>query len=152
MTVPIKTKNIIAENTLKLTLDISHTNFRFRPGQYLRLGLPSLADRPITDQFHAFSIASSSRNHQTLRLIFRLSDSIFKQTINTLQPGNEVIIEGPLGIFTLPHHIKQPIVMLAGGIGVAPFLSILHTLRGRPSHTVTLYYFNVSKETAACLY
>ena len=66
-----------------------------------------------------------------------MRDTVFKRALSALPIGDEVRIEGPMGSFTLHNNTARPAVLLAGGIGVAPFLSILcyaaaERLRHRP--------------------
>ena len=68
---------------------------------------------------------------------------------DNLQPGMQIGISVPVNHFPLVRDIA-PIVILAGGIGITPFLSMLHdiarTHRERPVH---LIYCARSRDTAA---
>ncbi len=60
----------------------------------------------------------------------------------TLQarPGDRLTLSGPMGSFYLRHG-ERPLLMLAGGTGLAPLLSMLHTLQTQGSQRpVTLLY------------
>ncbi len=46
------------------------------------------------------------------------------------QPGDSVAITGPLGSFYL-REVVRPLLLLAGGTGLAPFLSMLEVLAQR---------------------
>lgn len=60
-----------------------------------------------------------------------------------LQTGSKVELQAPKGRFTLPLAPKRPIVMVAGGIGITPFLSYLETLAGSGSSArIHLVYAN----------
>ncbi|MFF0739227.1 molybdopterin-dependent oxidoreductase [Streptomyces sp. NPDC004111] len=45
-----------------------------------------------------------------------------------LKPGDRVLLSAPRGVFGLPTDTDTPVVLLAGGIGVTPFLGYLETL------------------------
>src|SRR5256886_9509259 len=63
------------------------------------------------------SLATSpTRPH--LEYAVRLSDSPYKRAFAALQPGDEVVVFGPIGDFVL--HETRPAVLLAGGIGITP--------------------------------
>ncbi|WP_298957326.1 molybdopterin-dependent oxidoreductase [uncultured Methylobacterium sp.] len=58
-----------------------------------------------------------------------------------LVPGAVVALQAPRGRFVLPLRNEFPVVLIAGGIGVTPFLSYLETLAGGPGEPeVTLHY------------
>lgn len=58
-----------------------------------------------------------------------------------LAVGDTVGLEAPDGIFRLPTSGSQPVVLVAAGVGITPFLGHLEHLAGRPdAPAVTLYY------------
>lgn len=60
-----------------------------------------------------------------------------------LQTGSEVELQAPKGRFTLPPEPQRPVVMVAGGIGITPFLCYLETLASNGSQArVHLVYAN----------
>ncbi len=112
----------------------------FKAGQALNL---TLLDPPETDARGAsrtFSIVSAP-HHDTLRFATRLRDTAFKRVLAALAPGAAVKLRGPMGAFTLPEDGARPIVMLAGGIGITPFMSMLHHAEhaGRAAPRTLLY-------------
>jgi benzoate/toluate 1,2-dioxygenase reductase subunit len=48
------------------------------------------------------------------------------------RPGDRLTLSGPMGSFYLRHG-ERPLLMLAGGTGLAPLLSMLHTLQTQGS-------------------
>ena len=55
--------------------------------------------------------------------------------------GETVELQPPGGGFVLPVRNEFPVVLIAGGIGITPFLSYLETLKGDPSEPqVVLHY------------
>lgn len=98
-----------------------------------------------------FSIASSPFA-QDIVVATRMRDSSFKRALSILPIGTEVRIEGPMGSFTLHHNTARPAVLLAGGIGIAPFLSMLsYAAEERLHHPIILFYANRHFEDAAFL-
>jgi ferredoxin-NADP reductase len=87
--------------------------FTFRPTQFtfVQIETPDGVDvRPM-------SLATSpTRPH--LEYGVRLSDSAFKHAFAALQPGDTVIVQGPLGHYVL--DATRPAVLVAGGIGITP--------------------------------
>ena len=59
---------------------------------------------------------STTRPH--LEYGVRLSESAFKRAFAALQPGDTVVVQGPLGHYLL--DTSRPAVLVAGGIGITP--------------------------------
>lgn len=69
-----------------------------------------------------FTIAAAPSEGE-LHISTRVSDSAFKQTLNAMQPGDEIEARNIEGNFTWEKD--EPVVLVAGGIGVTPYRSIL---------------------------
>jgi ferredoxin-NADP reductase len=98
--------------------------FTFQAGQAINL---ALVDPPETDakgNSRTFSIASAP-SEGTLQIATRMRDSAFKRVLGSLAPGAALKLRGPMGNFTLPADRSKPVAMLAGGIGITPFMSML---------------------------
>lgn len=98
---------------------------RFRAGQYAELHLPH-AGTDSRGTRRVFSIASAP-GAETVSFALRLPHpaSSFKRALTTLEPGAVVRSTGVGGDFVLPRDPAEPVVLVAGGIGVTPFLSQL---------------------------
>ena len=116
--VKIVEKKYLAEETLCLSLE-KPERFEYQAGQYVILRLPQLKEKGARASTHAMSLASAPYQDELL-LIMRISQSEFKQTIVALSPGEMLEIDGPFGSLTFDVGVK-PVVLIAGGIGVAPF-------------------------------
>ncbi|MEK7538675.1 MAG: FAD-dependent oxidoreductase [Patescibacteria group bacterium] len=147
---PILAKIIVAENTLEVVFGIPESNFSFTAGQYVSITLPGLEGERIMDKFHDFSIASSPSYKDSIAIVFRVSKSIFKTALISLPVGAMVTIEGPKGVFTLPEPIPASLVLIAGGVGVAPFLSMMRfAVENQTPYHITFVYFNSTLESTA---
>jgi predicted ferric reductase len=96
------------------------TRLRFRPGQFIWMTLtphrPPFHDHPL-------SIASSPTDLPRLRLVIReVGDCTCG--FGHIEPGTRVAVDGPHGSFVLPEG-KRPVIMVAGGVGIAPLLGML---------------------------
>lgn len=89
-------------------------------GQYMHYEL-EVAEGRKDD--HYFTIASAPYE-KDLQITTRVTDSPFKQALTKLQPGDKITANGPTGDFTW-EDIDMPKLLVAGGIGVTPFHSIL---------------------------
>jgi ferredoxin-NADP reductase len=117
----------VAEGTMAFQFE-KPNNFVFRAGQYIDLTISDTQAGPATGLTHTFSIASPPFD-ETLPVTTRMRDTVFKQTLSILPIGSAARIEGPMGSFGL-HNTGKPAVFLAGGIGIAPFLSMLSYAAG----------------------
>jgi anthranilate 1,2-dioxygenase reductase subunit len=69
-----------------------------------------------------------------------------------LQPSEQVIIEKIKGKLILPSSIVRPLVFVAGGIGIVPFISMLRNLEHRGDmRAITLLYFNRTQASSPYL-
>ena len=95
--------------------------FAWRAGQFLELSFPGLQDpRGPT---RPFTIASSPTEKGPLAISTKMTGSPFKERLKALRPGDPVNITAPHGDFVL--EPGRPAVLLAGGIGITPFRSML---------------------------
>jgi ferredoxin-NADP reductase len=122
--------------------------FAFTAGQFLELTLTN-EDAGPEDRVHSFSIASAP-SEPDLMIATRLRNSVYKQALAELQPGDEVAIAGPYGSFVLSESAPRPIVFIAGGIGITPIRSILtEAARQADLGEMFLFYSNRQPEEAA---
>ncbi|HWI32368.1 MAG TPA: flavodoxin reductase [Microbacterium sp.] len=104
---------------------------RFTPGQYLELDVPHR--RPdARGTRREFSIASAPEDLPMLRIAFREGGakhpSSYKKALAAVTPGGDLAVTGVWGDFLLPHNTGAPVLMVAAGIGVTPFVSQLRRM------------------------
>lgn len=107
---------------------VNHQGMSFKPGQFAWL---SLRASPWQVKEHPFSISSSATQNERVELTIKgLGD--FTCTINQTQVGETAYLDGPYGIFSIDQYPAAPgFVFIAGGVGVAPIMSMLRTLADR---------------------
>lgn len=89
---------------------------------------------------HAFSISNSPTEEGYLELTTRLRASDYKDALRKMSPGDSAQIDAPLGTFTLGDNVEAA-GMLAGGIGITPFRSIMkYCTDTRTKTRITLIY------------
>lgn len=123
----------------------------FRPGQHVSVRAQTGKDRPVT---RTYSL-SCSAGHPTYRITIRRlatndpageADGGLMSTHATRQlaVGDMVELGRPAGSFLLPATAEFPIVLIAAGIGITPFMSLLETLArdGGPASEIVLFYGN----------
>lgn len=127
----------IASNVICLTLKkIDARPFSFVAGQYAAISFYHHG-RPTPSR--CFSIASSPVNPDIIKFGIRIGGK-YTHAIQKLKTDDLVDVRGPFGNFVISPE-QQKIVMLAGGIGITPFLSQLCNIADRKLETpVTLLY------------
>jgi ferredoxin-NADP reductase len=112
---------------------------KWEAGQYYVYMMPgALLDKRTA--FRPFTVASSPAEG-FLQITTRIpaKPSLVKQNLLNLKVGQKVYTFGPYGSFTLPKTANE-IVMVAGGIGVTPFRSMLAEIGDGPCPKITLLY------------
>ncbi|MBS4753918.1 hypothetical protein KG112_13985 [Nocardioides sp. zg-ZUI104] len=113
---------------------------RFTPGQYLELDLaPSGALTDSRGLRRMLSISSPPGELVTVAVRVPARPSRFKQVLQALEPGAVVRACAVGGDFVLPHS-TDPVALVAGGIGVTPYLSQLRTPGALEDRDVVLVY------------
>jgi predicted ferric reductase len=127
-----------ASRTWTLTLEPEHGEvLEFRAGQFAFL---TLAGTPFSLEQHPFTIASSANQRDRLEFAVKeLGD--YTDTIGTTPLGQVGFVDGPYGSLHLPTDPTAGILMVAGGIGISPIMSMLRTLgdRGHDAPLVVVY-------------
>jgi predicted ferric reductase len=105
-----------------------HEGFSFLPGQFAWI---SLGHSPFAMKEHPFSIASSPLPGGRLEFAIKeLGD--FTRTVGQTRPGTVAYVDGPYGAFSIDRYrTAAGYVFIAGGIGVAPIVSMLRALADR---------------------
>ena len=116
---------------------------RFLAGQYLELDVPH--HRPdARGTRREFSIVSAPADLPTLRIAYKNGDqkhpSSYKRALADAEPGATLAVTGTWGDFLLPRG-DAPVLMVAAGIGVTPFVSQLRQLQltGQTRDVVLVY-------------
>lgn len=125
--------------------------FAFKPGQAIDLILPGLAAGDGQANRHAFSLVSAPFEDR-LTVATRLRDSAFKRGLGGLAAGAPVEVDGPFGSLTLHNNRARAALLVAGGIGITPFVCMLrHAAKESLAQRFVLVYSNRRPEDAAFL-
>ncbi|MGF6571261.1 benzoate/toluate 1,2-dioxygenase reductase subunit [Paraburkholderia sp. GAS333] len=117
-----------------LELDVDTAAPVFLPGQYVNIDVPG------SGQHRSYSFSSAPGESKISFLIKRISGGVMSTWLESAQPGSQVELTGPLGSFYL-RTVERPLLFLAGGTGLAPFLSMLEVLaRTHAQQKVHLIY------------
>lgn len=112
----------------------------WRAGQNQAFILPQ-AGSEEADNLRWFTL-SSAPSEQVVQVSTRVGPSAFKQALDRLQPGDSIGVRDLGGDFTWEEESATPVVLVAGGIGVTPFRSMLmeRHARGKPLNAILLYF------------
>jgi alkene monooxygenase reductase len=121
---------------LGLRLD-GAARFTFAAGQYAEVAVPGTAD-----SWRSFSMANPPSEPGRVDLIIKvLPGGAFSQALEAaVAPGDHMRLRGPFGQFgvRLSH---RPMIMVAGGSGMAPILAMLRDLASTPNRREVRFYY-----------
>lgn len=134
-----------ARSTYSVTLTGKHVeNFQFVSGQYATWRFLS---KNLWYEAHPFSI-SSVVGSNTLRFTVKATPSLTER-IAQVPIGTRVIIDGPRGSFTAERAEKsENVLLIAGGIGVTPYLSTIDALVNEGKKVTLLYSARTNADVA----
>lgn len=132
-------------DTTSLYLEGGDENFsERRAGQYVSI---SILREDGWSEPHPFTISCAPED-KILRLTIKKSGR-FTSSIPGLTPGTPVKCAGPFGVFCRDIDKRGEILMIAGGVGITPFLSVLRHFRNiRARNRVRLFWTNKTREDA----
>jgi len=113
------------------------------PGQFVFARFPGSS---LPDEQHPFTISSCPRESGLLTLTIKQSGD-FTCRVGELRPGDSAHLEGPYGRFS--HLLLPPgnLVMIAGGVGITPMLSMLRYMAATgDGRRVTLVWGNKTED------
>lgn len=143
-------KELVAEETYRFYFT-KPDGFGFTAGQSIDLTLVNPPETDTEGNTRAYSLVSAPHELE-LSIATRMRDTAFKRVLGSLPPGAPLTFEGPFGDFVLHEKVSRPAVILAGGIGITPFYSMITdaTHRALP-HQIVLLFGNRTKESAPFL-
>jgi ferredoxin-NADP reductase len=148
-TTSLETREEIAEGTMAFGFR-KPDGFEFAPGQAIDLVLPSQSAGDNNQHGrHTFSIVSAPFETK-LVIATRMRDSVFKNSLKALPIGAKLTIDGPFGSMRLHKDRARAGILIAGGIGITPFVSILRQANHDqlPQRLILLYSNRRPEDTA----
>lgn len=111
-------------------------DFSFKPGQYVDLHVPGAEG--VT---RSFSLANVPGDGHIELIIKRYPGGKLSGMLDGgIKPGDEIAFTGPYGVFHLRGG-ERPILMMAGGSGMAPVLSLLRQLAAEGSGRPVRFFY-----------
>ncbi len=146
----LKNRHEVAEGTMAFHFE-KPPGWTFKPGQFMDVTLINPTETDAEGNSRSFSIASAPYEN-SLMITTRMRDTAFKRVLKMMPLESTVKIEGPSGDLTLHDDASRPAVLLAGGIGITPFRSIvLQAAKDKLTHRIYLFYSNRRPEDAPFL-
>ena len=125
---------------------------QFKPGQYLtfQLDLPgrdkplircySLSDSPHQKEYYRVTIKKEKAPPDKPELPPGAGSSFFTDTV---KEGDILNVKAPTGHFFLDMTKTNPVVLLAGGVGITPMLSMANAIAASGSKREVYFFFGV---------
>jgi NAD(P)H-flavin reductase/ferredoxin len=109
-----------SSSTIAFSVELEkRADLRFLPGQYVNIQVPG------TDQTRSYSFSSGPSEAHLSFLVRNVRQGVMSTWLcEAAKAGDPIEFRGPMGSFYL-RPIERPVLFLAGGTGLAPFLSML---------------------------
>jgi phenol hydroxylase P5 protein len=132
----------IARETRLVRIELDRP-LTFAPGQYVALTVPG---REVT---RTYSMANPPSEATTVELNVRRTPGGAASdgwVFSTLAVGDPVRLAGPYGRFVLRSARPEPAIMIAGGTGLAPMLSMIRHALADPESTSVMHLYQGARE------
>lgn len=122
---------------------VGHKGFSFHPGQFAWI---KLGTSPLFIGDNPFTISSSAKKRGKISFTIKeLGD--FTKKIKEIEKNTEAYIDGPYGRFSIDYYpYCRNFVMIAGGIGITPMMSMLRTMSDKKDKRKVQLFHGVNKE------
>jgi predicted ferric reductase len=133
-----------ASRTLVLR-PVGHPGFSFQPGQFAWL---NMGRTPFHLEQHPVSMSSGGDVPPGGEVSFTIRDlgDWSGKVVPALRPGSRVWVDGPYGVFSPDREEGPGYVLLGGGIGVAPLVSMIETLAAREDRRPVVLLYGAHRE------
>lgn len=117
---------------------VGHEGIRFQPGQF---GWVILGHGPFAATQHPFSFSSSAEVDDGSVEMTIKSAGDFSSTVGDIPPGTRAFVDGPHGVFTPDLNEGPGFVLIGGGVGITPLMSIIRTMADREDRRPVLLVY-----------
>ncbi len=137
----VSSVRMVSDSTIILTLQVDDPQaLAFLPGQYVNLTVPG------TDQHRSYSFSTKPGAKEASFLIRNIPGGLMSTWLASAPaPGTGMTFVGPQGSFFL-RTINRPTILLAGGTGLAPILSMLEVLADTGTDQPIHLIYGVTKD------
>jgi predicted ferric reductase len=107
---------------------VGHPGLDAQPGQYAWI---TVHRSPFSVVEHPFTMSGSAEDPDGIIRFTIKALGDWTSAVGDIEPGSIAYVDGPHGVFSPDRAEGAGYVLIAGGIGVTPMLSILHTMADR---------------------
>jgi benzoate/toluate 1,2-dioxygenase reductase subunit len=131
----------LSESTIGFAIELDDaTSLGFLPGQYVNVEIPG------TELTRSYSFSSAPGATQAAFVVRNVPNGRMSHFLaHDAKPGQRISFAGPYGSFYL-REVARPVLFLAGGTGIAPFLSMLDVLAAAGSTQPIRLVFGVTND------
>lgn len=144
-------EKVTEESSVMRTLALKPENGKvgkYLPGQF---GFIRITGEGISGEEHPFSITSEPTNTSEISMTIKnLGD--WTQDVQNIKPGSRARLTGPYGRFSpLIDPSDKAVVLVAGGVGITPMLSILRYFRKNEKDRKTVLFWGMNSSSELIL-
>lgn len=129
----------LADAAYELVLDVGAQAPVFLPGQYVNIEVPG------STQHRSYSFSGAPGSGRMSFLIKQVPGGLMSQWLDGAGARQALKLTGPLGSFYL-RALRRPLLLLAGGTGLAPFLSMLEVLAQQQAELPVHLVYGVTRD------
>lgn len=104
------------------------------PGQFFRWRFLA---RGLWSSANPYSLSAAPTSGQLRITVRAVGDH--SAALTGLRPGTRVLAEGPYGGFTAARRRQRRVLLIGGGVGIAPVRALLDSLPGQPGDITVVY-------------
>ncbi len=131
----------LSDSTIGFAIDLDDAaGLSFLPGQYVNVEIPG------TGLTRSYSFSSPPGAERAAFVVRNVPDGRMSRYLaEEARPGQRIAFAGPYGSFYL-REVTRPVLFLAGGTGIAPFLSMLDVLAAEGTRQPVRMVFGVTHD------
>lgn len=149
---PVLAVRKVAEDTYQVDFSLRDGIFPFQPGQYMQVTVQELLFPDPKGRSRFFTIVADPADNKRASVVFRDTGSGFKRTLISGSRDIRLSLRGPYGSFHLPERSDRQLILIGGGVGIAPFLTMArYALSADYGYRIRLLQANTRKSRAAYL-
>jgi ferredoxin-NADP reductase len=133
----IVNKRYIFDDVIELIVEPDKIR-KFTPGSFVQLSLDNVSASERWPESRTFSIASYSSDF--MRFLIKNQGVYTNKIISETQIGSTVTIKYPFGEMFNPKYLEHKNIMIAGGLGITPFLSMTQYFKSIDYKKMELFY------------
>jgi anaerobic selenocysteine-containing dehydrogenase/ferredoxin-NADP reductase len=116
----------------------------YQPGQFLTVALDEASAAEGCVRSYSLSGDGREACAQYRVSVKKVAEGLVSsKLVDDLKPGQTILAQLPSGRFVLPLRNEFPVVLVAGGIGITPFMSYLEMLARQPRRPEVWLYYGV---------